>query len=246
MTDRPVRLSPDFNLVSARPLVQFRHVALLVLGSLIAGSLVGFLTDLTAEAFTDSKFVLGALFSLSLYGTFLVGHHRLVQEHDWDSLRTRFAPVGRNPLILSALGAVAVFAFISMLVWSLPWLGIKLADVPQPFELDNLTQLPLAFFLIVLLAPFAEELLFRGLLLDWLRTRMNVWTAALILSLIFSLLHLNPFSLGAVGWLAFFDRFLIGMLASALTIKYRSLRPAFVLHATLNAIAGFGSIVSSS
>jgi len=53
-----------------------------------------------------------------------------------------------------------------------------------------------------------EELLFRGLLLDWLKQKMNVWMAAAILSVIFSLLHANPFSLGAVGWFAFSARFL--------------------------------------
>jgi len=93
----------------------------------------------------------------------------------------------------------------------------------------------------VLVAPLTEELLFRGLLLDWLKQTMNVWMAAAILSVIFSLLHANPFSLGAVGWFAFGARLLQGLIASAFAITYRSLRPAFVLHATWNAI---GCIVS--
>jgi membrane protease YdiL (CAAX protease family) len=62
---------------------------------------------------------------------------------------------------------------------------------------------------------------------------MNVWLAAVILSVIFSLLHANPFSLGAVGWLAFCARFLLGFAASAVAIKYHSLRPAFVMHANV-------------
>jgi membrane protease YdiL (CAAX protease family) len=75
---------------------------------------------------------------------------------------------------------------------------------------------------------------------------MNVWLAAVILSVIFLLLHANPFSLGAVGWLAFTHRFLAGMAASALAIKYHSLRPAFVLHATLNALACFAIVFDAT
>ena len=163
----------------------------------------------------------------------------------WTGLRTRFSPVGRKPLILSALTAIATIAFIYMVRWILLRAGVKFADVSGPSEMDSWKQLPLALLLVVLMAPLSEELLFRGLLLDWLRQKMNVWAAAIILSVIFSLLHANPFSLGAVGWLAFAGRFLLGMGASALTIRYHSLRPAFAMHATWNIIAAFASVLSS-
>jgi membrane protease YdiL (CAAX protease family) len=73
---------------------------------------------------------------------------------------------------------------------------------------------------------------------------MNVWAAAIILSVIFSLLHANPFSMGAIGWLAFFHRLLLGLTASVLTIQYRSLRPSLVMHGTMNAIACITSMFS--
>jgi membrane protease YdiL (CAAX protease family) len=75
---------------------------------------------------------------------------------------------------------------------------------------------------------------------------MNVWIAAVTLSVIFSLLHNNPFSSGAIGWFAFADRFLAGLGASGLAIKYRSLLPAFVMHATFNAVAGFASVFDNT
>jgi uncharacterized protein len=105
--------------------------------------------------------------------------------------------------------------------------------------------MPMALLFICLLVPLTEELLFRGLLLDWLRQKTNVWIAAVTLSVIFSLLHFNPFASGAIGWLAFADRFLLGLGASALTIKYRSLRPSTVMHGTLNAIACVASVLSN-
>jgi membrane protease YdiL (CAAX protease family) len=252
MTYRSLSLyGPDFNPndepkiePTTPPPIRFRHIALLLLGGIVAGCLIGALTGLVAYGFTPSNFVAASVFGISAYATLVVGYHWTSQEQGWDSLRTRLSPVGRKPLILSAFGAVALIAFLSMVTWILRWAGIKLADVPSPIELESWTQLPLAFLLIVVVAPLTEELLFRGLLLDWLRQNMNIWIAAVTLSAVFSLLHNNPFASGAIGWLAFADRFLLGLAASALTIKYRSLRPAFVMHATLNTIACIASALN--
>ena len=237
------RFSPDFHPNAAftavldAPRIRFRHVALLLLGSVVAGGFVGILLGILAYGFTQSNFVGAFVFGMSLYGSFLLGYHWVAQERDWTSLRVRFAPVGAKPLVLGALLALALIGLVSAVYQGLLWAGIKVADVPSPLELESLKQIPLALLLIVVAAPIAEELLFRGLLLDWLRQRMNVWLAASILSVVFSLIHNNPFSSGAIGWLAFTHRFLVGLAASALAIKYRSLRPSLVLHATLNAAA---------
>jgi membrane protease YdiL (CAAX protease family) len=140
--------------------------------------------------------------------------------------------------------APVLIAVTSLLGWLLKMAGINFKETPGPSILPHhRAQLPFALLLIVILAPICEELIFRGLLLDWLRQTINVWIAALILSALFSLLHFNPSSLGAVGWLAFFHRFLIGIGGSALTIKYRSLWPSFTLHATVNGIACVAAMV---
>lgn len=242
--------SPDFNPEdegksdsSDPPPIRFRHIALLVLGSIVSGIFLGLLIGVPAGGFTNSKFAVETALGVSLYGSFILGYHWLSREHDWGSIRARFSPVATKTLILSALGAIALIAFIAIVDWIFRWAGIKIANVPLPIELESWTQLPLALFLIVILAPVCEELLFRGLLLDWLRQKMNVWLAAAILSVVFSLLHNNPFSLGAIGWLAFAERFLLGLGASAVAIKYRSLRSSFVMHATGNAVAIFDSVL---
>jgi uncharacterized protein len=120
-------------------------------------------------------------------------------------------------------------------------------QIPTPDILpQNWSEVPLAVFVVVFVGPIAEELIFRGLLLDWLKQKINAWTAAVMLSLAFSLLHNNPFSMGAIGWLAFTHRFLLGFTASALAMKYRSLRPSLVMHGTMNAIACIATILSFS
>lgn len=50
----------------------------------------------------------------------------------------------------------------------------------------------LAVFVMVLLAPCVEELIFRGFLLSGLRARFSPVTAALLSAAAFSLMHLNP------------------------------------------------------
>jgi hypothetical protein len=53
----------------------------------------------------------------------------------------------------------------------------------------------------------------------------------------------NGFKFGAIGLLAFADRFLLGFVMSALAIRYRSLLPGFVMHATLNGAACILSVL---
>jgi membrane protease YdiL (CAAX protease family) len=226
--------------------IPFRYIALFLLTSGFIGCFIGLLIGLPVYGLTHSKFVAGSVATILLYGTFVVGYHWTSVKRGWPGLHARFSPVGRKALLLSALAAIATIAFIYMVRWILLWAGVKFAQVPSPVSLDSWTQLPLAFLELVLVAPVTEELLFRGLLLDWLRSKMNVWAAAVVLSAIFSLLHANPFSLGAVGWWAFSARFLQGLTASAFAIKYCSLRPAFVLHATCNAIGIMASVLNDA
>jgi membrane protease YdiL (CAAX protease family) len=47
----------------------------------------------------------------------------------------------------------------------------------------------------------------------------------------------GPKKAGRSGGLALFDRFLLGMATSFLALRYKSLRPAFVLHAVNNGVA---------
>jgi membrane protease YdiL (CAAX protease family) len=229
---------------TARSPIRFRDIALLLFGGIIGGAIVGFLAVIGVHEFTRSQFVTVIVGGTSLYGSLIWGYHWIAQERDWIGIRQRFTPVGRWPLILGALAAPALIAVTASLGWIVQKAGIKLAQIPEPQVLPHgWVQLPFALFLIAIIAPVCEELLFRGLLLDWLKQKINVWIAAVILSVIFSLLHANPFSLGAVGWLAFSHRFLIGITASALAIRYRSLLPSFALHATVNGIACLAAMV---
>jgi membrane protease YdiL (CAAX protease family) len=220
------------------PKIRLRDIALWLVGGLIVGGVAAVVTGVAIYGFTHSKFALSADLGICVYGSWIVGYQWLSQKVQWIDLRTRFAPVAKKALVASAIGGLGIVGLIGLTGALLQWAGFKIDRIPTPDILpQNWRELPLAILIIVIVGPIAEELLFRGLLLDWLKQKMNVWIAAMILSVTFSLLHANPFSLGSVGWLAFSHRFLLGFTASALAIRYRSLRPSLVMHGTMNAIA---------
>lgn len=85
--------------------------------------------------------------------------------------------------------------------------------------------------LIVLAAPVAEEVFFRGFLFGGLRGRMSFWPAAVISGLLFGLVHLPGGPL-QVPPLAVF-----GVLLAWLYERTGSLGPPILMHAIQNAIS---------
>jgi len=129
--------------------VPFRHIALFLLGSGFIGCFIGLLIGLPVYGLTHSKFVAGSVAAILLYATFIVGYHWTSEKRGWPGLHALFSPVGRKPLLLSALAAIATIAFIYMVRWILLRAGIKFAEAPSPVSLDSWTQLPLAFLALI-------------------------------------------------------------------------------------------------
>lgn len=166
------------------------------------------------------------------------GYRALSAIRGWPGLQIRFATVPRRVVVASAAGAVALVVFIMAVAGILVSFGIKITGTPNGgITAADLRHLPIAILFIVFIGPFAEELMFRGLLLDWLRQRIAAWQAMVLISLLFASLHSHSFGNGLAGWLALFDRFLLGMATSFLALRYKSLRPSFILHAVNNGIA---------
>lgn len=93
------------------------------------------------------------------------------------------------------------------------------------------------FVMIVIASPLLEETVFRG----WLwqlasQTRLGPFGAALVTSLIFTMLHITP-SVQSVSLLSIFS---IAMIAAWMRHHYHSLWPAIVLHSVFNACQFIG------
>lgn len=84
----------------------------------------------------------------------------------------------------------------------------------------------------VVLAPFFEELVFRGLLLRSIQRAVGPLAAAAISSAVFAIVHLSVDQLPGL--------FLFGLLASGLALWSGRLGPAIVMHMVFNAVALVG------
>jgi membrane protease YdiL (CAAX protease family) len=91
-------------------------------------------------------------------------------------------------------------------------------------------------FVMVILAPFYEELLFRGILFSFLQKNMSDVLSVIMSSVLFTLSHFSrsPVQQNAVIFFSFI--FVTGCYYCYLKIKFRSLAPGFVTHASFNFI----------
>lgn len=91
------------------------------------------------------------------------------------------------------------------------------------------TAIILTFISICILTPITEELLFRGYILDSINRLHGKWAAIFLSSLLFGLVHLDPYVIGmaTIG----------GVIYGWIRIRTGSLIPGIVAHAMWNTMA---------
>ncbi len=109
--------------------------------------------------------------------------------------------------------------------WLFDLFGID-ADLQQAIELIYAIESPYVFFAAIasaaLVAPFVEELLFRGVIYRYLKRKMVITHAIVLSSIIFSLLHLHP--------LSFFAIFLLGIILALVYEEAQDIRAPIIMH----------------
>jgi membrane protease YdiL (CAAX protease family) len=88
--------------------------------------------------------------------------------------------------------------------------------------------------MIICVAPFCEELFFRGFFYGALRTRFSVAAAAVIDGLVFGLIHYEG---GHDAWLIVPPLAVLGITFCLVYERTRSLYPVIALHSINNSIA---------
>ena len=131
------------------------------------------------------------------------------------------------------LGAVVYFV-LSALLTSIALLLFPFFDSTQAQDtgfagISGQFEYILAFIALVVVAPFAEEVLFRGYLFGKLRKYAPVWVAVLITSLVFAVVHFQ--------WNVGVDVFALSIVLCVLRIITGSLWPAIFLHMAKNGLA---------
>lgn len=94
----------------------------------------------------------------------------------------------------------------------------------------------IAFLMLVIIAPIAEELIFRGYLFGKLRSVVPIWLAAVVTSIIFGLVHR--------AWNVGFDTFALSIVLCALREITGTLWAPILLHMAKNGIAFYLLFIS--
>jgi membrane protease YdiL (CAAX protease family) len=134
--------------------------------------------------------------------------------------------------LLAPAGFVIYFLLSFLLTSLASHLPFYNAGQTQDTGFTQLTQhyeFFLAFFTLVIVAPFAEEILFRGYLLAKLRKYVPLWAAILVTSLLFGIIHF--------AWNVGVDVFALSIVLCLLRVWTGRLWPSIVLHMIKNGIA---------
>ncbi|HEX7483823.1 MAG TPA: type II CAAX endopeptidase family protein [Candidatus Saccharimonadales bacterium] len=111
---------------------------------------------------------------------------------------------------------------------------------PQEVGFDNLTnrfEYLLAFFTLVVVAPVAEEAIFRGYLYGKLRKSVSVWLTVLATSLLFALLHMNWSDGTLAGVNVAVDVFVLSLVMCSLREITGNIWAGVLLHMMKNGLA---------
>jgi membrane protease YdiL (CAAX protease family) len=188
--------------LEAPPLVDGRRFLGTIAVSLATGAAVGSATFFALRSVADSS-VTGQVIALEVYAC-LVG-----------SLAWAFRPARKAPLafrytsandlglaFLTWLGAMATAFVVYVALMPITGNPVEalrkiLAVATDAKRLQG--QPPLAWCIAIprgcLLVPAFEELMFRGLLLDWLRGRLSNWKAVVVSAVLFAVMHVYPIAM---------------------------------------------------
>ena len=124
--------------------------------------------------------------------------------------------------VLAALGALIPSTWLQELMPELPNSAEELFDIIMKERWG--------YFIIGLLAPLSEELVFRGAVLrSLLRWKANPWIGIVISAFLFALIHMNPAQMP--------HAFLIGILLGWMYYRTDSIVPGVVYHWVNNTVA---------
>ena len=124
--------------------------------------------------------------------------------------------------VLAAFGAIIPSSYLQEMMPELPNWAEK--------EFELIMNNRFGYFIVGLLAPLVEELVFRGAILRaLLRWKSNPWIGIVISAVMFSAIHMNPAQMP--------HAFLIGLLLGWMYYRTDSIVPGVVYHWVNNTIA---------
>ena len=136
-------------------------------------------------------------------------------------------------LILGIPLVITIVDFVLNIIYTIVWFGIfgepsTNTDLGTSWESSNI-EIAFLFISVAVLTPIAEELMFRGYVLDAISRKHSDWTAIIWSSILFGLVHIDPFIIGTA--------FIGGIFYGWIRIRTGSLLPAIAGHMMWNMLA---------
>jgi hypothetical protein len=145
--------------------------------------------------------------------------------------RLGWGGVGRN--IGIGLAAYVVFVILLGVLEVLRSSGVQVAPAPAPakvvIDMAMIMSLAAYWFVLVVAAPIAEEMLFRGLLYRGLEAKVGAIATIMITSILFGMVHYLGF-----GWPRAVATGCLGLLFGIIRWRTGNTTAAIATHATIN------------
>lgn len=136
-------------------------------------------------------------------------------------------------LLWAPAGAVVYLIVAALVMWlataALPFIDFNQVQDTGFNGISRQYEYLLAFVALVIVAPVAEEVIFRGYLFGKLNKHLPLWASILITSLIFAIVHF--------AWNVGVDVFILSIVLCLLRVISGSLWPSIFLHMLKNGIA---------
>lgn len=210
---------------------------LLLLGLAIGAAFLAFdLSVLGPDGFQGFETPASALFILTSFLIWRPAIWLAIRLFCRRAYRTLFGPWGRVAWRQFGAGLLfaALFALLSTgVAWTLVGAPIRTDVSPLPWLGFAAIAIPLIY-----IQSSAEELLFRGLILQHMAAQFGAfWAWGLIPSVLFGLLHWNPDGYGVAAWMVLLITGLTGLVFALVTAATGNLGLAMGLHFGLNIYA---------
>jgi membrane protease YdiL (CAAX protease family) len=136
-------------------------------------------------------------------------------------------------IVWAPAGAI-VYIILTSIIATIAMSFLKFVNYSQTQDtgftnLSSQSEYIMAFIMLVIIAPIAEEILFRGYLLGKLRKYAPLWVAIIVTSLVFAVVHF--------AWNVGLDVFALSIALCLLRVVTGSLWASILLHMMKNSVA---------
>jgi uncharacterized protein len=180
--------------------------------------------NLLLNNFVGKGISLFIYYLLSIGGTFWIAHLQRIKRTGINQYRFEIGS-GKILLLVSIAVITLQIGVVSPLVGIMP-----MPDFMKKVFLELSKQTGVfSFITIVIAAPVLEELIFRGIILDGLLKRYSPMKSIVVSSILFGIVHLNPWQ--------FIAALVIGFFSGWVYYKTRQLSLSILIHFVNNSVA---------